>query len=256
MSALQPGDCCLMDSAGFGPLERFDVTGRNDGRETGIEPRDFQLGKLNRRLKIQTFASMGLIADDPKLWIPQYVRHRAKKGDRFHRRGGTPFNSLVGPDVVRSSTADSGFSSMGSPFRQKSRRRQTTPAHPVRQGRFRSTYGPARPAPRCSTREPGNSASGLVSAEVAPCFLGQLLQVALEGSPLFSFSLASASPNIGASGKSRRFRSTLQCMRTPLPFTTGSLQAGLDSRVPYREKTDEVEVSRISSGQRVWTPQT
>src|SRR5437762_637678 len=83
------------------------------GRETGIEPRDFQLGKLNRRLKIQTFASMGLIADDPKLWIPQYVRHRAKKGDRFHRRGGTPFNSLVGPDVVRSSTADSGFSSMG-----------------------------------------------------------------------------------------------------------------------------------------------
>ena len=119
------------------------------GRETGIEPRDFQLGKLNRRLKIQTFASMGLIADDPKLWIPQYVRHRAKKGDRFHRRGGTPFNSLVGPDVVRSSTADSGFSSMGSPFRQKSRRRQTTPAHPVRQGRFRPTYVPAMTAPRC-----------------------------------------------------------------------------------------------------------
>ena len=199
---------------------------------------------------------MGLIADDPKLWIPQYVRHRAKKGDRFHRRGGTPFNSLVGPDVVRSSTADSGFSSMG----------VAVPAE---------ISSPSNDS--CSSGEAGKIsvdvwASSACAAMLhtgarqfsqwarqrrsCPCFLGQLLQVALEGSPLFSFSLASASPNIGASGKSRRFRSTLQCMRTPLPFTTGSLQAGLDSRVPYREKTDEVEVSRISSGQRVWTPQT
>ena len=137
------------------------------GRETGIEPRDFQLGKLNRRLKIQTFASMGLIADDPKLWIPQYVRHRAKKGDRFHRRGGTPFNSLVGPDVVRSSTADSGFSSMGSPFRQKSRRRQTTPAHPVRQGDiFVQRMGQLQLHRDARTREPGNQRVAFVNTEV------------------------------------------------------------------------------------------
>jgi hypothetical protein len=41
--------------------------------------------------------------------------------------------------------------------------------------------GPDRDAP---SREPGNSASGLVSAEVAPCFPGPFLLMALEGSLL------------------------------------------------------------------------
>jgi hypothetical protein len=41
--------------------------------------------------------------------------------------------------------------------------------------------GPDRDAP---SREPGNSASGLVSADVAPCFSGPFLLMALEGSLL------------------------------------------------------------------------
>jgi len=58
--------------------------------------------------------------------------------------------------------------------------------------------GPRRDAP---TREPGNSASGLVGADVASCFPGLFLLMALEGS-LLALTSRRRAPQIGASGKS------------------------------------------------------
>ncbi len=64
-------------------------------------------------------------------------------------------------------------------------------------GQRMGQLGPRRDAP---TREPSNSASGLVSAGVASCFLGLFLLVALEGS-LLALTSRRRTPQIGPPGK-------------------------------------------------------
>src|SRR6266536_180069 len=116
---------------------------------------------------------------------------------------GPSFNGLIGGDAVRNSISRLYISlAWGRPPDGESRRRQTNSCSSAEVGEIPANiWASSDCAAMPLYGSPAIQPAALVSAELASCFLALLLLAALSGSPA-CVNAASASPQIGASGKS------------------------------------------------------